>query len=89
MCTIKQIGMNPTWQQKKLRDYCQAKGITITAYSPLGAKGARWGTNDVLDNELLKEIADAHGKSAREVTFGFLSDEKVEFIFPFYKLIMF
>lgn len=69
--------MNPTWQQKKLREYCQSKGIIITAYSPLGAKGSKWGTNDVMDNELLKEIADTHGKSVAQVTiFTFFHTKK-------------
>ncbi|KAJ9708661.1 hypothetical protein PVL29_000605 [Vitis rotundifolia] len=30
-------------QQKKLRELCAKKGIHITAYSPLGAKGTLWG----------------------------------------------
>lgn len=68
--------MNPTWQQKKLREYCQAKGIFITAYSPLGAAGTPWGSNNVVDNELLKEIAEAHGKSFAQVTI-------FHFSFPF------
>lgn len=59
--------MNPTLQQKKLREYCKAKGIIITAYSPLGAKGTSWGGNQVMDNVLLKEIADAHGRTVAQV----------------------
>ncbi|XP_057430948.1 non-functional NADPH-dependent codeinone reductase 2-like [Lotus japonicus] len=74
---VNQIRMNPTWQQKKLKDYCQAKGIFITAYSPLGAKGTVWGTNDVMDNELLKEIANAHGKSFAQVCLRWLYEEGV------------
>ncbi|KAJ1385639.1 NADP-dependent oxidoreductase domain superfamily, partial [Sesbania bispinosa] len=61
MCS-QEIEMNPTWKQNKLREYWQARGIILTTYSPLGANGARWGTNDVMDNELLKEIARVHGK---------------------------
>lgn len=82
--------MNPTWQQKKLKDYCQAKGIFITAYSPLGAKGTVWGTNDVMDNELLKEIANAHGKSFAQVSIiTFFHMKKFNLYFVFYKLILF
>jgi len=65
--------MNPSWQQKKLREYCQSKGIIITAYSPLGAPGAMWGSNNVADNELLKEIAKTHGKSFAQVTISYFS----------------
>ncbi|KAJ1436948.1 NADP-dependent oxidoreductase domain [Sesbania bispinosa] len=75
--SINQVEMNPTCQQNKLREYCQAKGITITAYSPLGAKGATWGTNDVMDNELLKEIAEAHGKSVAQVSLRWLYEQGV------------
>ncbi|RDY00672.1 putative NAD(P)H-dependent oxidoreductase 1, partial [Mucuna pruriens] len=58
------VEMNPTRQQKKLRKYCEAKGITIIAYSPLGSVGNAWGSNyNVVDNEFLKEIAEARAKS--------------------------
>ncbi|KAK7354398.1 hypothetical protein VNO80_19859 [Phaseolus coccineus] len=70
--SVNQVEMNPTWQQKKLLQYCQAKGIIITAYSPLGAPGAMWGSNNVLDNELLKEIAKNHGKSFAQVCIRWL-----------------
>ena len=59
--------MNPLWQQKKLREHCKEKGIHITAYSPLGAKGTLWGSNRVMESEVLQEIAQAHGKSVSQV----------------------
>ena len=62
-----QVEMNPSWQQKNLREFSKAKGIVITTFSPLGAKGANWGTNEVMDNELLKEIAQTHGKTVAQV----------------------
>lgn len=64
---VNQVEMNPCWQQKKLREYCTTKNIHVTAYSPLGAKGTIWGTNRVMDCELLKEIARAKGKSLAQV----------------------
>ncbi|KAJ9160195.1 hypothetical protein P3X46_025617 [Hevea brasiliensis] len=64
---VNQVEMNPLWQQKKLRDFCEKKGIHITAYSPLGAKGTLWGKNLVLDCKVLKEIADAKGKTIAQV----------------------
>lgn len=57
------------WRQKKLVDYCKEKGIVVTAFSPLGAKGNSWGTNSVMDNEILKEIAEAHGKTVAQVCY--------------------
>lgn len=50
-------------QQKKLIDFCKAEGIVMTSYSPLGSVGTTWGSNRVADNEVLKEIAKAKGKT--------------------------
>ncbi|KAK4788364.1 hypothetical protein SAY86_019683 [Trapa natans] len=65
--SVNQVEMNPVWQQRKLREFCKAKGITVTAFSPLGAIGKDWGTNLVMENETLREIAEARGKSVAQV----------------------
>lgn len=62
-----QVEMNPVWQQKKLMEFCKANGIVITAFSPLGARGTNWGTNLVVENESLREIAEARGKTLAQV----------------------
>ncbi|KAF8407535.1 hypothetical protein HHK36_006669 [Tetracentron sinense] len=41
------VELNPAWQQKKLIDFCKEKGIHLSAWSPLGANGASWGSNAV------------------------------------------
>ncbi|XWS22929.1 hypothetical protein CRYUN_Cryun29cG0077900 [Craigia yunnanensis] len=64
---VNQVEMNPMWQQEKLRKFCKEKGILITAYSPLGAKGTLWGTDRVMECDVLKEIAKAKGKSLAQV----------------------
>lgn len=64
--------MSPLWQQKKLREFCEKKSIHITAYSPLGAKGTLWGTSHVMENEILKEIAEAKGKTIAQVIYSIL-----------------
>ena len=64
--------MNPLWQQKKLREFCKAKDIHITAFSPLGANGTMWGDNRILECDVLEEIAKAHGKTAAQVYMCFL-----------------
>ena len=61
------VEMNPLWQQKKLREFCNGKGIHVTAYSPLGGRGTLWGTNRVLDCMVLQEIAQAKGKTVAQV----------------------
>ncbi|KAK7304119.1 hypothetical protein RJT34_15180 [Clitoria ternatea] len=75
--SVNQVEVSPIWQQKKLREYCKSKGIIITAYSPLGAVGTPWGSNNVVDNELLKEIAQAHGKSVAQVCLRWLYEQGV------------
>ena len=61
------VEMNPIWQQKKLREYCKEKGVHFSAFSPLGAVGTNWGHNRVMENEVLKQIAKAKGKTVAQV----------------------
>lgn len=63
--------MNPTCQQKELKEYCKQKGIHITAFSPFGAVGTRRGDNRIMDNEILIDIAKSHGKSVAQVIINF------------------
>ncbi|KAJ6988983.1 NAD(P)H dependent 6'-deoxychalcone synthase family protein [Populus alba x Populus x berolinensis] len=57
---VNQVEINPLWQQKKLREFCEAK-------APLGTRGTIWGSNRVMENEVLREIATAKGKSVAQV----------------------
>ncbi|XAR47998.1 hypothetical protein NMG60_11030664 [Bertholletia excelsa] len=74
---VNQVEMNPLWQQKKLREFCDKNGILITAYSPLGAKGTLWGSNRVMDCEVLKEIAKARGKTIAQVCLTWAYEQRV------------
>ncbi|PRQ36777.1 putative oxidoreductase [Rosa chinensis] len=65
--SVNQVEMSPFWQQKKLREFCKANGIVVTAFSPLGAIGTSWGTNYVLESKVLNEIAKARGKTVAQV----------------------
>ncbi|KAL9316830.1 hypothetical protein ACSQ67_017831 [Phaseolus vulgaris] len=76
---VNQVEMNLAWQQKKLREFCNANGIVITAFSPL-RKGASKGPNEVMENDVLKEIADAHGKSIAQICLRWLYEEGVTFV---------
>ena len=69
--------MNPAWQQGKLREYCQANGIKIAAYSPLGAAGAFWGTKDVLESKVLMGIAESKGKSVAQIALRWAYEQGV------------
>ncbi|MBA0751131.1 hypothetical protein Gogos_002495, partial [Gossypium gossypioides] len=82
------VEISPLWQQQKLREFCNSKNIVLTAYSPLGAKGTRWGTNEVMDNETLKEIANAHNKTVAQAWEDFMVIEtshefRVDYVLEF------
>lgn len=59
--------MNPTWQQKKLREFCKEKGVHVIAYSPLGGQDMFMGKNLVMESQVLKDIAKAKGKTVAQV----------------------
>ncbi|XP_042501297.1 non-functional NADPH-dependent codeinone reductase 2-like isoform X2 [Macadamia integrifolia] len=77
---VNQVEMNPLWQQKKLRKFCKENGIHVTAYSPLGAKGTNWGTNSVMECEVLKEIAEARGKTIAQVCLRWVYEQGVSVV---------
>ncbi|KAF6174491.1 hypothetical protein GIB67_004685 [Kingdonia uniflora] len=64
---VNQVEMNPIWQRKRLLEFCQAKGVTVTAYSTLGAKGTSWGSNRVMDSKVLKGIVEVTRKTHAQV----------------------
>ncbi|KAH0991737.1 hypothetical protein GBA52_003220 [Prunus armeniaca] len=65
--SVNQVEMSPFWQQKKLRDFCKANGVVVTAFSPLGAMGTSWGTNHVMESKVLQDIGEARGKTIAQV----------------------
>ncbi|OVA08649.1 Aldo/keto reductase [Macleaya cordata] len=78
--TVNQVELNPTWNQKNLIKYCKEKGIHITAYSTLGAKGTHWGDNRVMDNDVLGEIAKARGKTTAQVALRWVYEQGVSMV---------
>ncbi|XP_048323683.2 non-functional NADPH-dependent codeinone reductase 2 isoform X2 [Ziziphus jujuba] len=72
---VNQVEMSPIWQQKKLIEFCMANNIIVTAYSPLGAKGAPWGSNHVMENQVLQDIATAHSKSVAQVSLRWIYEQ--------------
>ncbi|XP_014499003.1 NAD(P)H-dependent 6'-deoxychalcone synthase-like [Vigna radiata var. radiata] len=81
--SVNQVELNPTWQQKKLREFCQKKNIIVTAHSPLGS-GNFWGFNNVMDNELLKQIGEAHHKSIAQVSLRWLYELEITIVVKSY-----
>ena len=70
-----------------MREFCREKGILVTAYSPLGAKGTIWGTNKVMECDVLKEIAVSKGKTIAQVlTILFMKNNYFMFFFGLFAL---
>lgn len=65
---VNQIELHPYNQQSNLLEYCQTKGIVVTAYSPLGSQlEMNKGKPNLLADEVLNQIAKAHQKSVSQV----------------------
>ncbi|XP_016444971.1 D-galacturonate reductase-like [Nicotiana tabacum] len=77
---INQVEMNPMWQQKQLREFCKAKGIQITAYSPLGSNNTLWGDNRVVECDVLTEIAKSKGKTTAQVALRWVYEQGVNLV---------
>ncbi|XP_068642062.1 non-functional NADPH-dependent codeinone reductase 2-like [Aristolochia californica] len=74
---VNQVEMNPLLRQNKLREFCERRDINICAYSPLGAKGTLWGDNQVMECQVLKEIARIRGKTLAQVCLRWVYEQKV------------
>ncbi|KAJ7954467.1 D-galacturonate reductase-like [Quillaja saponaria] len=75
-----QVEMNPLWQQKQLRELCRAKGVHITAFSPLGSGKTKWGDNRILENDVLKEIAELKGKTTAQISLRWVYEQGVSLV---------
>jgi len=77
---LNQIEMNPLWHQKQIRECCKENGIHVTAFSPLGANGTKWGDNRIVDCNVLEEIAKARGKTTAQVSLRWVYEQGVSLV---------
>lgn len=73
-----QIELHINFQQKQLVEFCKSKGITVTAYCPIGNPGlaVRIGKSDVipciLKNPAVIEIAEKYKKTPAQIALKFI-----------------
>ncbi|KAF5476136.1 hypothetical protein F2P56_007873 [Juglans regia] len=64
---VVQVECHPSWQQTKLRTFCESKGVHLSGYSPLGSPGTTWLKSDVLKNPVVLMVAEKLGKTPAQV----------------------
>ncbi|KAI5070048.1 hypothetical protein GOP47_0014391 [Adiantum capillus-veneris] len=77
---VNQVEMHPQWQQRLLRETCKKANVHVCAWSPLGAPLMSWGTPEILNNPIIKDIASKHGKSPAQVVLRWGLDNGVSVI---------
>lgn len=64
---VNQVECHISWQQAKLREFCKAKGVHLSGYSPLGSPGTTWLKSEVLKHPILLGVAEKLGKTPAQV----------------------
>ncbi|KAF0931325.1 hypothetical protein E2562_004474 [Oryza meyeriana var. granulata] len=73
---VNQVEMNVGWRQEKVREVCGESGVVVAAYSPLGAYGAHWGSDAVMKNGVLHDVAARREKTIAQVALRWLYEQQ-------------
>ena len=76
MPSVNQVEYNPYCQQKVLKKITDAAGVVLESWGPLGR-----GSKDLLENPVITQIAEVHGKNNGQVILRFEIQEGV-IVFP-------
>lgn len=63
---VNQVELHPVFPRRALRQYCEDKGIVLTAYSPIG-QPAPGTPSPLLTDEDLVRVAEKHGATEAQV----------------------
>ncbi|XP_017889543.1 aldose reductase-like [Ceratina calcarata] len=75
---MNQVEVHPNLNQKKLREFCAQRGITITAYSPFGSPKRTWAKSTdpqvTMDAPEIVAVGKKYGKTPAQVILRYLID---------------
>lgn len=77
---VLQVEVSPYFQQEKLVNFCQERGVTMIAFSSFGSPGRPWADKterSLLDDPVIVAIAKKHEKSSAQVVLRWLFQRKI------------
>lgn len=69
-CFLAQVECHPYLAQNELIAHCQARGLEVTAYSPLGSSDRAWRDPDepvLLEEPVVLALAEKYGRSPAQI----------------------